>query len=255
MARYVSLGLLLVGLTMAILTPSPPADAASGLRRFIIMGDSWGYLMLDPFKAEFDQRGLGNLFDVWQTSIPGTTAEFWANNELGALDVVTDWIAIDPTRPVVYISLSGNDVLQQYPTEGMAVFEGIEADLRAIVDALVAARPDVRILLAGYDILNFDRSEFCQTVAQTIFGSNAPQDINPLFLQLGDIQAALDADYPQVIYTNLWGTLQGQPGEPDITSWSPEFWLPEDENDCVHLNEWGYRRFIDAMFDQLLGAD
>lgn len=256
MIRYkLSIGLLLIGLSGIILVSARPADATAGLRRFIIMGDSWGYLMLDPFKAEFNQRGLGNLFDVWQTSIPGTTAEFWANNELGALDVVADWIALDPTRPVVYISLSGNDLLQQYPAEGMAVFTGIEADLRTIVETLIAARPDVRILFAGYDIVNFGRSDFCQSVAQTIFGTTVPADINPLFLQLGDIQATLEADYSQVLYTDIWGTLQGHPGEPDITSWSPEFWMPGDENDCIHLNEWGYRRFIDAMFDQLLGAD
>lgn len=36
--------------------------------------------MIDPFKAEFAQRGLRRM-DVWQTSIPGSTAEFWANNE------------------------------------------------------------------------------------------------------------------------------------------------------------------------------
>lgn len=230
------------------------AAAPQGLRRFTIMGDSWGYLMLDPFKAEFAQRGLSRI-DVLQTSIPGSTAEFWADNVGGVLDVIKELIRVDPARPTVYISLSGNDLLQRYPLEGEAVFAEIETDLRTIADELTAVRADVRIILAGYDILNFGRSPFCQDAAQLIFGATTPELVNPILLRLGTIQQAVAADYPQVTYVNLWGTLQGYPGQPDITQWSPEVWMANDDNDCIHLNAWGYRRFIDAMFDVLLGPD
>lgn len=252
---WVGLGFWLVMVALwAATNRAVVAAAPQGLRRFTIMGDSWGYLMLDPFKAEFAQRGLGRI-DVLQTSIPGSTADFWANNEGGVLDVIKELIRVDPARPTVYISLSGNDLLQRYPLEGEAVFTEVEADLRTIADELIATRADVRLILAGYDILNFGRSDFCQDAAQLIFGVTTPEQVNPIVLRLGTIQAEVADDYDQVTYVNLWGTLQGHPGEPDITQWSPEVWMADDDNDCIHLNQWGYRRFIDAMFDVLLGPD
>lgn len=75
---------------------------------------------------------------------------------------------------MVYISLSDNDLLQRYPVEGEAVFAEIEADLRTIAAELTDVRADVRLILAGYDILNFDRSAFYQDMAQLTLAWHYP---------------------------------------------------------------------------------
>ncbi|MEW5989073.1 MAG: SGNH/GDSL hydrolase family protein [Chloroflexota bacterium] len=221
------------------------------MRTLTIMGDSWGTLLLDSIKDELAERGLAGRVLVLQTSIPGSTADFWANNEWGSLDLVKQIVALDP-NPIVYISLGGNDLVGQYATLGDAVFTEIEADLRFIVDELVTTRPNVVIILAGYDVLNFDKSAFCLLFSDLVFGSTLPEVVNPLFLEIGDVQATLDADYSQVVYANAWGALQGTPGLPDTASWSPDRFFPDDDLDCLHLNDQGYSVYTNAVFDILL---
>lgn len=233
---------------------SSPIQEPQAVRTWTIMGDSWGALLLDPTKDEFQQRGLTNVA-VLQTSIPGSTAAMWAANVNGILDVVKTAVAISPPNPVVYVSLGGNDLIQGYISQGNAVFDQIETDLRTISTELTSVRPDVTVVFAAYDILKMDKSLFCLVSAQLFFNSFLPWDVNPLFFEIGRRQAEIGAEHPQVVYTNVWGTLQGHTGFPNPLLWSPGTYFPDDELDCVHLNEEGYRLFIDAVLDKLIGAD
>lgn len=232
--------------------PAIPADANFS-RTWTIMGDSWGTLLLTPTKNELQQRGLDDDYLVLQGSIPGSTAALWADNTGGILDIIKQVIAISPPQPVLYISLGGNDLLTGYASQGEAIYDQIDADLRTIVAEVVSVRSDVRIIFAAYDILKMDKSLFCLVSAQTFLGSFLPWDVNPLFFRLGQIQAAIAAEYPQVVYANVWGALQGNPGAPNPFIWSPGQYFPDDELDCVHLNDAGYAVFIDAVLDKLLG--
>lgn len=232
--------------------PAIPADANFS-RTWTIMGDSWGTLLLTPTKNELQQRGLDDDYLVLQTSIPGSTAALWADNTGGILDIIKQVIAISPPQPVLYISLGGNDLLTGYASQGEAIYDQIDADLRTIVTEVVSVRSDVRIIFAAYDILKMDKSLFCLVSAQTFLGSFLPWDVNPLFFRLGQIQASIAAEYPQVVYANVWGALQGNPGAPNPFIWSPGQYFPDDELDCVHLNDPGYAVFIDAVLDKLLG--
>lgn len=241
MARVFRVALLLIGLVLAVL----PVQAAN---RVVAIGDSWGALLPPAMDTQFDLHGHGD-YDVLNIAIPGSTANSYATNMAGILDTTVATIAVLPEIQFVFISIGGNDLVGQYPSLGSGVFAQVEADLRTVIDRILAVRPDVEILMAGYDVLKFDKSDFCLVLAYTQFGKVLPWEVTPLFLELGARQSAIDASYAKVTYVNLWGTGQGSPGSPNLLAWSPSSYVATPDEDCVHLSDAGYTQFAAQIYN------
>lgn len=215
---------------------------ATAVERVLAIGDSWGYALSAPLNSQLAGHGHGD-YHVYNAALLGATADAYANNVGGALDITLGLLAAMPTVEVVFISLGGNDLWSMYPTLGDGVFGEIEADLRYLVGRILQTRPDVHILFAGYDILKFDKSDFCLLFAYNCFGRIFPWEVSPLFIEIGNVQRRIADDYPSVTSLNLWGTGQGSPGSPDITKWSPSSYVASADEDCLHLSDSGYNQF------------
>ncbi|MGH2545019.1 MAG: SGNH/GDSL hydrolase family protein [Ardenticatenaceae bacterium] len=226
-------------------------DKAPEPNTFTVMGDSWGFLFYNSLEDTFVENGYGDIYEFKMRAIPGTTAETWAT-EPCLLAFVKRIIRDDPGLPVVLISLGGNDFVNDFPDIGEAVFARIEADLRLVVQELIAERNDVTIIFDGYDILHMEKTQTCIDLAIALVGSSEPEVINPYLVELGTLQGRIADDYEQVHHANVTGALQGTPGAPDIYSWSPlryfvlyPFW----QQDCIHMSFRGYRVFTGAIYD------
>ncbi len=228
------------------------ASPALANNKVILFGDSWGALMGSPLATQFDVNGHSD-YDVLNLSIPGSTADAYANNVGGVMDLTLAYIVATPEVQYVVISLGGNDLHALYPSQGLNSNAIIEQDIRVIVDRINSTRPGLQILLTGYDILKWDKSTECLLLAATVFQNQilAPQ-INPIYLDLGSHLNAVSGSYANVTYVNeplgLWGTGQGSPGLPNILAWSPSSYVASENLDCVHLSSSGYNQFTAQIY-------
>lgn len=231
----------------------PPAGPAAA-NTMTVIGDSWGFLYFNALSANLSARGFGDQYDLYLRAIPGATAEGWAGAHC-VLEAVGSILRSDPGTPVVLISLGGNDLVNDYDEEGDGIYARLKNDFGAIVAALLAERSDAVIIFGGYDIINASKSQQCRDWAISLVGSDAPEALNPLLLQIGDTQAWVASFYPNVHFADVAGALQGSPGAPDIYAWSPlryfilyPFW----QADCIHMSGRGYRVFTNAILDWAL---
>ena len=215
--------------------------------KVMVIGDSWGDGLSDPLDKQFEDHGHGD-WDVVNFAVSGSTADVYANNVGGVLDATLTALATTPSIEVVFISLGGNDLFGGYISQGTGIFNLIEDDLRLIVSQIISVRPDVDILFSGYDILKFDKSNFCLAFAFSQFGVIYPWEVMPLFIEIGQRQQNIADDFVEVTHLDLFGTGQGNPGAPNILEWSPSSYIAESDEDCLHLSDSGHYEFTKAMY-------
>lgn len=167
----------------ALDTDSPPAldtDAPPPRRaqRVVIAGDSWSTGFIHPLRAALDDRGMDDIGLSWETTArAGSTARHWlANEHPPGLDLEPDLsqprmlsalrasLDAEPPADVLLLVLSGND-LNREADEGLgkrssALFRltmaAIERDLAGVVDAARDGRPDLQVVLVGYDFFHHE---------------------------------------------------------------------------------------------------
>jgi hypothetical protein len=286
LALPLAMNILVPGLVGVGLTPTAPVLAARAVARagddcraiqklfpsngqamrathnsFSIIGDSWGFLYYGKFRDNMIEAGFGWQHEFFMRAVPGTEASQWANGEqfpcLSLFSLIESVIKDDTGTPSVLVSLGGNDLVNDYDQWGSTIFDRIEADLRTLVDWLILERPDIRIYFAGYDILHLEKTQMCVDYATSEFGSAVPGEVNPLLLELGARQSLIADDYPEVTYFHVAGALQGQPGNPDVDSWSPLRYFvlyPLWQQDCIHMSLRGYDVYTGAIVDALVNA-
>ncbi len=241
---------LFICLTLGILISFGAANSSvMAATKVVMIGDSWGWSMPDPLNTHFNNNGHGD-WDVLNLSVPGATADAYASDLGGALTLVLNTLAITPSVEVVAICLGGNDFAFGYGGAGSAIFTQIEDDLRYIVDQILAVRPDLDIVFTGYDILKYDKSEFCLLFAFNYFGLVLPWEVTPLFQEILAAQQRIANDYPEASALNLFGTGQGNPGSPNIFQWSPSSYVASEDLDCLHLSSSGYTKFTREIYCQ-----
>ena len=95
--------------------------------------------------------------------------------------------------------------------------------------------------------VNFEQSAACIAQALLYFHGLLTPDINLIFLELGEVQARVAANYTNVEYVPLWGTLQIADGmNPTHLRPSPAKYF----SDCIHLNDDGWNIFMGELYDQ-----
>lgn len=168
-----------------------PLPRAPGTPTVLIAGDSWAQFMWDDgvHATLLDRFGLSDTSAISlsrgsdpgpgytgpEYAISGSEARQWAAtssypwiaNTIAALEA-------NPTIDWVVLSLGGNDVLAgrsgdgwykdmdlDVPGSEAAFFDQLEADTFTVIDALLAVRPGIRVILSSYDYPNFNVGVWC----------------------------------------------------------------------------------------------
>ncbi|MEL6345087.1 MAG: SGNH/GDSL hydrolase family protein, partial [Myxococcota bacterium] len=214
----------------------------------VVFGDSWAQGSGEDLGRVLDEHSTGLTVD--NRGVGGTTAGFWATQPNALPDAVTE----NPDARWVWLSIGGNDIFAHHAAgEGANAGERVNTDIRIMLDALFSRHPDIRVVIFGYDFVNFEQSTDCITQAFLLFGPTTTPAVNQIFLdQIGAIQQAIADDYPNVTYVPLWGTLQaadGVPGAPNVLLPSPKNYFA----DCIHPTHEGYRIIHRALYDRYWG--
>ncbi|MDZ4805806.1 MAG: hypothetical protein SGI90_13180 [Candidatus Eisenbacteria bacterium] len=159
--------------------------------RVLLAGDSWAQYMWDDgsHNDNFDRFGFEDRRAVSlslgsdpgpghvgpEYSVSGSEARQWADT------VNYPWIAnmvaalqANPTIELVVLSIGGNDVLAGKPGGGWykqmdldvpgseaAFFDRLEDDTFAVINAALAVRPSIRVLISSYEYPNFNVGFWC----------------------------------------------------------------------------------------------
>jgi hypothetical protein len=140
--------LISVVLFTSLLLTAAPLQAA----RILVIGDSWGVAAGPALQQVLIDNGSDDT--VASIAVEGETAENLNTPEW--LQQITNALAANPDADLVHLSLGGNDFLGNWTsslpeTEEDQLIADILADITAIVDHILAQRPDIRIFWSSYD--------------------------------------------------------------------------------------------------------
>lgn len=216
-----------------------------GKRSLYVFGDSWADQMDDgQFQQELVDRGYDDSVQLIPFGIGGTTMINWARDSDGMLSELIETIVEDPNpNPIVFFTLGGNDMLGGRPPEL------VQESMRTVLTELEASRDDLQIVYAQYDVMSPDiEPGECIERFDEIFGATTPETINAIWLEFYAQAEQIAAEFDRTVAVNTYGSLQGNSGNPDFTSWSPVEYFA----DCIHLNDDGYDIYLDTVFDEAL---
>ncbi|MFH1531431.1 MAG: hypothetical protein ABIK09_11950 [Pseudomonadota bacterium] len=202
--------------------------------RVVLAGDSWSTGLIVPMRDAFDGRGYEEVAISWElTSKPGSKVHGWVTDP----NLMTSlYLALDsePPAEMLLFTLSGNDYLAACKDglgllgalEYFVVMTLIQWDLQTFVNLARAGRPELKIVLIGYDYLHFEMIQ--------LLGSTMP-GLNTVTFNLGLIDRAgrgrdVAAATPNMLYGHNMGLLQhtfGDTFHPPFLCPNPVFGCPE----------------------------
>ncbi len=290
----------------------PPATLLPGtpqIPRVLLAGDSWAQYMWDDGShndvfdrfGQADKRAVslslgsdpGPGYTGPEYAVSGSEARQWVDtaNYPWMANMVAALTA-NPTIDLVMLSIGGNDVLAGKPDGGWykdmdldvpgseaALFQRIHDDTDTIIDAALAVRPDLDVLLSSYDYPNFNVGFWCFVYAcpKRRDLSRDPtndlitdQEINQMMITVETQRMAWTNARPRVLYDNAVGLMHwfygdgvsaaftlpkpGQTppdylpfpgGNPDRPTLRSNFRVPNGiDADPIHLNYAAYQRKI-----------
>jgi lysophospholipase L1-like esterase len=268
-------------------------QAEAGTKRILVVGDSWAVFMTHPVAGEIFQTTLKKqgyedveIVATEKTAVGGSRADQWATNQKGKLDDLKQALETNPTVDIAFVVIGGNDFLREAIKTNLAnltakdrarLWAGIRTNIQTLVDALLAFRPGLKVVLCDYDYLNLAaaaRSPLKQT-----FNGISQADFNRYLLDLGREKRALTEKSSRCWYIQNWGLMQYHFGDPeqkyeartvpypgappkfdpypggDPTKAGPAKAFDQGAlNDGIHLNAEGYRLIIENALQQGLGA-
>jgi len=132
--------------------------------------------------------------------------------------------------------------------------------LSAIIQAVHAANPHIRIIGFGYDILGGDKLPVCPFVVESVFPQcRFQKDVtfiecwNEQFVRLDKIWQDLAANFSFVDTVSLLGSLQtaghnpsAAVGVPDMSTWSPNHLV---EASCIHATQDGFLVIFENLWN------
>ncbi len=177
------------------LTPTTDdCPAPAPVPRALLAGDSWAQYMWDDgtHNEVFDKFGHadksmisrstadhpGPDLSAKEYAVSGSEArEFVDTDHYPFLQNMLEDLIGNPTIDTVVLSIGGNDVLagksdggwykdMDIDPDGIQTeaefFDSLEADSYTITDAILAVRPELKVMISGYDYPNFDIGWLCE---------------------------------------------------------------------------------------------
>lgn len=154
--------------------------------KVLLAGDSWAQFMGDDgtYDDVFNAYGFSDYYLVTQTlgsspgpgytgsayAVSGSEAREWANTvDYPYIQNMVNALQNNPEIETVVLSIGGNDILAAKSGGGwykdmdldvagseQALFNVIEGNTLAIVNAALNVRPDIEVLISSYEYPNFD---------------------------------------------------------------------------------------------------
>lgn len=222
-----SLVLILAVVTLSLTALAQPL--AAPVQRILIVGDSWAMSITkenhDGFPSEdvFDKALAANGLGAYETrgektAWGGRKASDWVKPD--NLAIIRAELEAVPTLDIVHLIIGGNDFLaaagkEDFPREDAAaramIWDHIVGDIRTIVEACLAVRPEIRVVIADYDYL--DPTAANKFWKMDFHGADT-RAVNGWFVELGKKKLALAEALDRCEYVQNWGTLQYWFGEP-----------------------------------------
>ena len=215
--------------------PGPNPECLA-MERVVLAGDSWSTGMIQPLRDAFDDRGYEEVVISWEvTSKPGSKVAGWLAD---ANLMATLFVALDsePKAGMLVFTLTGNDFLAACksglgvvgPVEWFLIMAKIQIDLQVFVSLVKAGRPDLKVLIVGYDYLHF---EMIQLLGNTMPGFNTIK-FNLGLIDLAGRERDVAAAFDNTVYAHNMGLLQHTFGD----YFHPPFLCP---NPVVGCPEYG----------------
>ncbi|MBX7254996.1 MAG: CocE/NonD family hydrolase [Candidatus Hydrogenedentes bacterium] len=239
-------------------------------KRILIVGDSWamslsaenhdGFPASDVFDQTLAENGLADVETQGKvTAWGGRKASQWAKPENLAL--ITQELTAYPSIDIVHLIIGGNDFLTavqdpafitKTPEERAAVWDGIKANVKKIVDTCLAVRNTIRVVIADYDYL--DPVAAAKFWHFDFHGATVTQ-LNQWFVELGNKKKEIADATDRCEYLNNWGVLQYWFGAPaksvtlpggDINSPMPAGISP----DGIHPNDAAHKKLLENAINK-----
>lgn len=188
------------------------------VQRVVLAGDSWSAGLILPLRDALDARGYEEVVISWETtSKPGSTVAGWLAdpNLMLALYAALD---MEPKAGILLFTLGGNDYLRACQNglglmggfEWFLTMTAIQWDLQTFVALAQAGRPHLKVVLVGYDYLNY-------LVIQAL-GHGFPGfdwvKFNLGMVDLAHRQRNVAANAPNIVYAHNMGLMQHIFGDP-----------------------------------------
>jgi len=138
------------------------SEIATQKSKILIAGDSWAFFSCiynSMGKTIRDKKApLVEDNRCWRTSRTGLTAAEWTASKPHKRTL--KFLKNTPRLKYLYLSLGGNDLMRNWnqdftPEQELQLFESTTKTLKNIMASYLAVRPDLTIILAGYDYPNF----------------------------------------------------------------------------------------------------
>lgn len=258
-------------------------DPALTAKRIVIAGDSWSCGIVTPTRAILDERGFSDTEITYSnTAVAGSTADEWVHNQDNKLVKLAAALDEEPPAEVLLLVIGGNDVNASIFNDGFDemsnsqkenVLDGIRDDIRSIVDYALLNRPDLSVVLVGYDYFHY-------LFLQSFYGLGDMylDEYNLAFVGLGMRKLGIENQVQSCYYAHNFGVLQYTFGDrphppfslplleyppanvpkpgvaPDYTPFPGGLYQipsPLDQiPDGIHPNDEGFTAIMNHVFDQ-----
>ena len=204
-----------VAVMVSFLLCATAGAGTNDIPRLLLVGDSWpGFMQLfRDFEFSFaDYPALANIGQRGsQTTEVGIRASEF--NTPAYLERVRAELLAYPTIEVVHVSLGGNDFVMDshwtptMPAGQLASFiDGVNANTEAVIDYILAIRPNLRVAVCGYDFGNHSMGSGA-TIAQS----------NAVWVQFEQSRLDRFRNKPRTVYIHNLGLMQYYYGIPLAT--------------------------------------
>lgn len=180
-----------------------------------VVGDSWATYVC-AYKSLDKAFGKAGLIDAATqsacsvTTKPGVRADEWLQTPFheAAKKAIQD-----KTVKVLYLSLGGNDILNYWnksmtAAEENAVFDSVIEDIQTAVSEYQNIRPDIRIILSGYDFPRFTTDHAIPEYNEAFdeMGRPSPYELNTAVIRFSDRVSKI-ADQKKLFYIHHYGLM------------------------------------------------
>jgi hypothetical protein len=226
----------------------------------LVAGDSWAMFMClyNSFQDVLWSHGymVGVVGCNDATRFGGRAVEWGTYTEN---TVMMNKLTTDPRITTVYFSIGGNDFFANWNTsltaaQEQVAFSKIAAGMQAIITSIFKVRPDVRILISGYDYGNFkDYSKIISAYGDVYkdMGNPTTGQAQRAVLRLSNVIATL-ADQTKVFYIEHYGLSQYYYGNKDYNLKPYTTTPPSQISPPTNPTAWGGDPDIEAPEDSLL---
>jgi hypothetical protein len=179
--------------------------------RILLTGDSWPAFMqlFRCFEVRLGESGLTGIGQRGnQTTLVGVHADEF--NTSFFLDKIRADLANYPTIDIVHLSLGGNDFISEshwtpsMPQEQVDAFIAtVNAQVETVIDAILAVRPNIKVMLCGYDY------------AHHSMGGGTDLQVNTMWAAYEHTKMEMAARKDRVFYVHALGLMHHYYGIPD----------------------------------------